>query len=250
VTSPRIIVAMGCYNEAPYLRETIPAVLAQTMPDFRLFILDNGSTDESWNILKGFDDPRITLVRSPFNLTCPAAANFGFGFCMDVWRDCRWFLGAGADDLMDPDYLEAILDAAAERPNVNLIFGPVRFIDHPEKGVWRYPPFDPKRVHQQLMVPGWRAFTRELWEAVGPEYTGMNQGSDWEWVCRATVKGVLRPYQLPRPHLALRVREGRTSQSELGDWSTLHARMCEMMYQPIPRWAHNERKDRPVAGRR
>jgi len=253
VTSPRIVIGMGCFNEAPYLPETIPAVLSQTMPDFQLFILDNGSTDESWGILKRFadTDPRITLVRSPRNLSCPAATNFGYSLCMDVWRDCRWFLNAGADDVMDREYLEAILDASRSNPTVNLIFSPVRFLDHPEKGTWVYPNFDPKRVHQTLLVPGWRAFTRELWDANGPEWTGINQGSDWEWVCRATVKGLLKPYQLARPYLSVRVREGeRKTQSELGHWPTLHARMCELMYAQVPPWAQNERRGVRVRQRR
>lgn len=250
--SPQIVVGMGCFNEAQYLEETIPAVLAQTMRDFRLFILDNGSTDDSWTILQRFErtDARITLVRSPHNLSCPVAANFGFGFCMDMWRDCRWFMGQGADDVMDPDYLAAILDAAAAHPKANVIFSPVRFIGHPEKGQWTYPPYDPKRVHEKLMVPGWRAFTRELWHAVGPEWTGMNQGSDWEWVCRAAVKGVLAPYQLARAYNTVRVREDRKSQSDLGDWPTLHARMCEMMYQPVPGWAKRERANGQRVARR
>lgn len=253
MSSPRIVVGMGCWNEAPHLRQTLWAVLSQSMPDFRIFILDNGSTDESTELLRWAhaEDDRITLVRSEHNMRCPDAANFGYGVCMTLWPECRWFVGAGADDLMDRDYLAAILEAAEARPEVNCIFSPMRFIAHPEKGVYTYPPYDPRKVHQVLMVPGWRAFTRDLWEQVGPEYTGINQGSDWEWVCRASVKGVLKPYQLPRPYLSLRVREGdRKSQSDLGDWSTLHARMCEMMYERVPQWAQNERRDKVRAGRR
>jgi glycosyltransferase involved in cell wall biosynthesis len=220
MTSPRIVVGMGVFNEEQYLEETIPAVLAQTMPDFRVLILDNGSTDRSWEILQQFEhaDPRITLLRSPTNLIPADAANGAWALAMERWPDCRWFIGAGADDMMEPDYLEAVLAAADADPSVNCIYSPVRFIGHPWKGTWTYPMYDPLSVHQQHQIPGWRAFTRELWDAVGPENTECGIGSDWEWIVRASVAGLLHPRQLSRPYLSVRIREhGRVTQSDTGD---------------------------------
>jgi glycosyltransferase involved in cell wall biosynthesis len=211
---------MAVWNEEQYLNETLPAVLSQTMPDFRLLILDNGSTDGSYAILRRFADAddRITLERSPVNLIPAIAANYGWGFCMKTWPACRWFMGAGSDDMMEPDYLEAILAAADAHPEANCIYSPVRFIGHPGRGTWVYPPYAPKRIHQQHQIPGWRALTRELWAEVGEENTECGIGADWEWIVRASVKGVLRPHQLDRPYLNVRVRErGRVSQSDQGD---------------------------------
>jgi glycosyltransferase involved in cell wall biosynthesis len=218
VTSPRIVVAMSVWNEEQYLDETIPAVLAQTMPDFQFVILDNGSTDGSWATLQGFTDPRITLIRSAVNLAPAVVANDVWGLCLDQWRECRWFLPAGADDMMEPDYFEAILAASEANPDVNCIYSPVRFIGHPKRGTWTYPPYAPTRIHEMHQIPGWRAFTRELWDAVGPENETCGIGSDWEWIVRASVKGALRPHQLDRPYLSVRVREhGRVTQSDTGD---------------------------------
>jgi hypothetical protein len=220
MSAPRIIVAMSVYNEEQYLDETIPAVLAQAVGDFRLFIIDNGSTDRSWEILERFAeaDDRIVLDHSPVNNIPADVANYVWDLCMTAWPDCRWFIAGGADDLMAPDYLEAILAAAEANPDVNCIFSPVSFIGHPKKGVWTYPPYDATRAHERLMVPGWRAITRELWDAVGPENTTCGIGSDWEWIVRASVKRALRPHQLPRPYLSVRIRErGRVTMSDSGD---------------------------------
>jgi glycosyltransferase involved in cell wall biosynthesis len=220
MTSPRIVVGMGVYNEEQYLEQTIPAVLAQTMPDFRVLILENGSTDRSAEILQRFvmADPRVNVVRAPVNMPPAEAANYGWGLAMDWWPDCRWFIGAGSDDMMEPDYLETVLAVADANPDVNCIYSPVRFIGHPAKGTWTYPTYDPLSVHQQHQIPGWRAFTRELWDAVGPENTTCGIGSDWEWIVRASVAGVLHPRQLTRPYLSVRIREhGRVTQSDTGD---------------------------------
>jgi glycosyltransferase involved in cell wall biosynthesis len=220
MSAPRIVVGMGTYNEEQYLEETIPAVLAQTMPDFRLLILENGSTDRSPEILRRLEnaDPRVNVVHAGVNLPPADAANYGWGLAMERWPECRWFMGQGSDDIKAPDYLEAVLAVADADPSVNCIYSPVRFIGHPEKGTWTYPTYDPLSVHQQHQIPGWRAFTRELWDAVGPENTECGIGSDWEWIVRASVMGALHPRQLSRPYNSLRIRErGRVTQSDTGD---------------------------------
>ena len=232
--TPRIVVCMGVYNEAQYLGETIPAVRNQTMSDFQLFILDNGSTDTSWRILNDYAalDRRITLLRSPINLRCPDATNLGYHAAMQFWPDCKWFIGAGADDVMEPDYLESILGAADANPSANCIFSCMRFMN-PGRTVWRYPKYDAAHVHENLYVPGWRAFTRELWEQNGPENTkiaGNGAGADWEWIARAGMRGLLRPYQLPEPKLNLRIRgDGRVTQSDAADKPALLAHMRAMV---------------------
>lgn len=236
---------MSVFNEEQYLPETIPALLAQSMPDFHAVILDNGSTDGSWAYLCSLTDPRVSLFRSPTNLAPAIAANEGWARCMALFPECRWFLGAGADDLMDPGYLEAILDATAARPEVNLIFSPWRWIDHPEKGTFHFARFNPRAVHTELQISSWRAFTRDLWATVGEESTTCGPGSDWHWAVRAALSGALRPHQLDRPYIALRVRNGaRRSASEEGHWPTICAHLCGLLGLTPPVWA------KPYANRR
>lgn len=224
MVNPRIVVGMGAWNEAQYLNETIPAVLAQTMPDFGLLLIDNGSTDETYDIIRQWaaTDERIVYTNHRENLSPPVAANVGWGRAMRYWPDCQWFVGQGADDLMDADYLESILAAASDDQTRNCIFSPAKFIG--QRGEWHYPKYNPAKVHVELQVPGWRAFTRDLWTALGGEYEGMGAGSDWEWVVRASVQGLLRPYQLPTPKLARRIRNNRKSQSDMTD-PQLHPRL-------------------------
>jgi glycosyltransferase involved in cell wall biosynthesis len=218
---------MGCYNDAQYLHESIPSVLAQTEPNIGLLLLDNGSTDESYNILRDYyrKDHRIRLVRSNKNLSSPEATNFGWNYAMELWPLCRWFLGMGSDDIIDEDYVEAILHVANMKPEVNCIFSPARFIDHPEKDTYVYPPYVAHESHLRLMVPGWRAFTKGLWKALGGEWTEIGRGSDWEWIVRASVKGLLRPHQMQRSYLAMRIRTERTSESDLVDKQALQRRL-------------------------
>lgn len=58
----RISVAMTMYNSSEYLKECIDSVLKQTYKDFEFVIVDDGSTDDSINIVKSYNDSRIRLI--------------------------------------------------------------------------------------------------------------------------------------------------------------------------------------------
>jgi hypothetical protein len=77
MTTPKVTVLMPVHNGAAYLRAAIESVLAQTLADFELLIVDDGSTDATPDILATFDDPRIVVVRNPTNLGLVASLNLG-----------------------------------------------------------------------------------------------------------------------------------------------------------------------------
>ena len=64
---PKISVVLTSYNHSKYLRDAIDSVLNQTFQDFELIIWDDASTDDSWNIITSYTDPRISPVRSESN---------------------------------------------------------------------------------------------------------------------------------------------------------------------------------------
>ena len=57
-----ISVLMAVYNCDKYLREAIDSILNQTWNDFEFIIVDDGSTDNSLQILRGYSDPRIKVI--------------------------------------------------------------------------------------------------------------------------------------------------------------------------------------------
>ena len=67
-----------CYNGSKYIRETIESVLAQTYPDWEIYIIDDGSKDNSAEIAEEYEkkDGRIHLIRQE-NAGSAAARNNG-----------------------------------------------------------------------------------------------------------------------------------------------------------------------------
>ncbi|MFZ1767338.1 MAG: glycosyltransferase family A protein, partial [Candidatus Nitrotoga sp.] len=64
-SNPRVSVLMAAYNCAAYVGEAIESVLAQTMPDLELILVDDGSTDQSPEIMKHYadQDARVVVYR-------------------------------------------------------------------------------------------------------------------------------------------------------------------------------------------
>ncbi len=75
--NPKVTVLMPVYNGETYLAEAIESILNQTFADFEFLIIDDGSTDTTWDILDNFNDTRITLVKNNQNMGITKTLNKG-----------------------------------------------------------------------------------------------------------------------------------------------------------------------------
>jgi glycosyltransferase involved in cell wall biosynthesis len=66
---PTVSVVLPIYNGANYMEHSVRSVLAQTLPNFELLIVDDGSRDDTASIARRFDDPRISF-RSASRTAC------------------------------------------------------------------------------------------------------------------------------------------------------------------------------------
>jgi glycosyltransferase involved in cell wall biosynthesis len=73
---PKISVIIPLYNKGFIISETLDSVLAQTFADFEVVIVNDGSTDNSFEIVSQFSDKRIKLFQQQ-NKGAAAARNLG-----------------------------------------------------------------------------------------------------------------------------------------------------------------------------
>ena len=59
----KISIVLPCYNHGKYVAEAIRSVLKQSYKDFKLYVFDNGSEDNSWDEINNFKDKRIKKIR-------------------------------------------------------------------------------------------------------------------------------------------------------------------------------------------
>ncbi len=67
MSSPAVSIVIPIYNAAPFLADAIQSILNQTFKDFECIIINDGSTDDSDRILRGFMDKRIRYLQNDGN---------------------------------------------------------------------------------------------------------------------------------------------------------------------------------------
>lgn len=93
---PKVSVFLTSYNHGEFIYESIDSILKQTFSDFELVIVDDCSTDNSWDIICSFDDRRIRKIRHSTNLgSCSSkelihslrGEYIAIAHCDDKWRE-------------------------------------------------------------------------------------------------------------------------------------------------------------------
>ncbi|HEY0376089.1 MAG TPA: glycosyltransferase family A protein [Pyrinomonadaceae bacterium] len=121
---PLFTVVIPTYNRAGFIVETINSVLAQTDADFEIVVVDDGSTDDTQDIVArafGHAD-KVRYVRQA-NAERGAARNRGV-------REARgqFVIFLDSDDLMRPEHLSTLRGIIEERPGVNYLATKYEFI--------------------------------------------------------------------------------------------------------------------------
>lgn len=95
-------------NGQPYLREALDSIVQQTFRDWRLLILDHGSTDGSLELAQSYAelDERIQLHHLPEAQGLSGLLNAGLAF-----SDCKYILRQDADDISLPQRMEILAQA-------------------------------------------------------------------------------------------------------------------------------------------
>jgi glycosyltransferase involved in cell wall biosynthesis len=110
---------MPVYNSAPFLRESVESVLNQSFRDFELIGVDDGSTDQSWEILQSFEhDKRVKAMRLETNQGAATARNSGVAV-----SDSDYLAFLDADDLAKTHRLEIQVQAMEKSRRPDLVYG-------------------------------------------------------------------------------------------------------------------------------
>ncbi len=104
---------MPVYNVAHWLPETIQSILNQTFSDFEFLIINDGSSDNSAEIIKSFEDPRISYIKNEQNLGYIECLNFGLRRISS-----KYIVRMDADDVSLPDRIAHQVNYMEDHPEV------------------------------------------------------------------------------------------------------------------------------------
>ncbi len=123
-SQPLVSVMMAAYNAEAYIADSIKSILRQTLSDWELIILNDGSRDQTAAIVQGFTDPRIRYFENPQNLGLSATRNR----MIDLARG-RYLAVLDSDDLADARRLEVQTRFLNKHHRVGIIGAGMRIID-------------------------------------------------------------------------------------------------------------------------
>jgi glycosyltransferase involved in cell wall biosynthesis len=199
--TPLVSIVTPSYNQAAFLEEAIRSVLDQDYPHLEYVIVDDGSTDESAEIIRRHAD-RLAWWTRQEHAGQPAALNRGFAHTSG-----ELLAFVNSDDTLLPGAVTALVAAFGEDRDLLLVYGDaLTREDGREIGILQARPWNPQHLVRtgQNPVPQqasmWR---REAWERAGPFDEGSFFFFEYEFLVRLSVHG--RTKRLERPLATFRL---------------------------------------------
>jgi glycosyltransferase involved in cell wall biosynthesis len=139
---PRLSVVMPVHNVEPYVRSAIESVLAQTLSDIELIVIDDGSTDRTAEIVQETADPRIRLHRID-HAGLVAAENQGIDLASG-----EYIVRCDGDDLYQPTLFERQVEVLDREPGTAAVGAWVRLFGGRQRAIRS--PTEPSRIRALL----------------------------------------------------------------------------------------------------
>ena len=117
MSEPKISVVMPVYNREQYLRESIESILNQTFTDFEFIIVDDQSTDSSWQIIQEYvaKDSRIVAVKNTGKKGCYPARNCGHRLAKG-----KYIAVMDSDDIALPQRLQTQFEFMEQHTDIDI----------------------------------------------------------------------------------------------------------------------------------
>ena len=123
---PIISILVSYYNDQTFLKEHISSVIRQTYPHWELILLNHASTDNSREIARSFDDPRIKHIDYPINIGAMGGLLLKECLKQATGKYIKFF---SADDYLLPNGLETLVNYMETHPEKDFAFGDVNYVD-------------------------------------------------------------------------------------------------------------------------
>lgn len=215
---PKVSVLIPSYNLADTITETIESVQAQSFEDWELIISDDGSTDNSLEVIQPFlSDARITLMIRTENKGQNYTTNELVKAATGEYLCCL-----PADDLIEPEKLQKQVEYLDANPDCGIVFGLPRFFT--ENGPCKYPHEGIENIRNMSRQDWQRRFRmsnclfiatsmhrRSLHDEIGLFSEDLHLLADLEFYIRVTQKHDI--HVLQEPMARIRTRKNRDNLS-------------------------------------
>jgi len=191
MTFPKVTVVTPTYNQGQYIEKTIKSVLSQNYPNLEFIIIDGGSTDNTIEIIKKYEDHLSYWVSEPDRGQSHAINK---GMEKSTGDILTWL---NSDDWYTPGTLHRFAEIFQQKPDVGLIIGAGRIVDLTGNEIYYKEPNKEVTLNSlfqwldggDFMQPS-SAFSRASWELSGPIDESIHIALDVDLWLRMAKKGV------------------------------------------------------------
>ncbi len=202
MNKPLVSVIIPAHNGAPYLAEAIQSVLNQTYPYFEIWVIDNGSTDQTAQIAKSFPQVHYRYLET---------ANTGYARNEGITQARgSFFAFLDQDDIWTPDKLEKQVSFLEQNPTASAVVCQQKMVLQPghTKPHWLKKEF--LETAQPAYLPSALLVKRTTLEQTGLFDPTFSLTSDVAWFFKAKHSGI-DPFLLPEVFLIRRIHNDNAS---------------------------------------
>lgn len=207
LVDPMVTVLVPAYNHEKYVEQTILSIVNQTYQDFELIVIDDGSSDQTPEILERLSQEHGFYFERQENMGVTKTLNKIISKAKG-----QYIVGCASDDAMPRNRLEIQVDALECNPAYDIVYGEVAYID--EKGKL----LAERNMHPQMLPtgniydyvvkrgifykPGTQMIRMSVYDAIGL-YDEKLLVEDFDWGLRVAEKH--QYYALKEPCLLYRI---------------------------------------------
>jgi glycosyltransferase involved in cell wall biosynthesis len=188
--SPKVTVIIPCYNRGKYIAETIESVLNQTYPNVEVVVVDDGSTDDSREVLEQYSD-RIRVLEHPGRVNRGQSAALNLGI---LSSESEYVAFLDSDDLFVPEKIEKQVRFLEGNPQFGLVYANGHAINENGKVIFRFydkshkEESDPNRVLLDcyFLLPNNALLRRKVLDKAGLFDESLRSAQDHDMAIRVT----------------------------------------------------------------
>lgn len=181
--SPDVTVMITVYNGVTYLAEAIESVLRQTYQPLELIVIDDGSDDGSGEVATRY----LSSLRYEYHarMGMGAARNLALSLAQG-----RYLTFLDADDRFSPDAIALQMDAFAQDPSLDIVYGHLREFLSPDFDPSLARKFRPAADKLANRLANGTLIRREASLRIGPFATNLKVGLGIDWSLRIKEQGL------------------------------------------------------------
>ena len=192
---PIVSVIIPVYNRSSSIARSVESVLAQTFQDFEIIVIDDGSTDQTCEVVRKLGDGRVRLVCHDTNLGAASARNTGM-----LAATGKYIAWLDSDDEWLPEKLETQLGALEHAaPDQKACYTAYERVEQNGSQVYTPQYADYRKLFLGCdQAPGSTLlFDRMLLNEIGFIDRSLRRYEDWDWLLRYCSKYRLLAIEIP-----------------------------------------------------